>query len=87
MNKVLLVCILSVFAALLQTATAGEIRCQGHIFEDDQPQPPTKNEIRAKCGNPDVENADKWVFNRAGKKPKMLHFNDAGELVSIRQGD
>jgi len=86
MKKGLIISLLGILGVVSQSVTAGSIRCQGHLFEDDQTNPPQKDEVRAKCGKPDEENANKLIYKRAGQVPLVLYFNDAGKLENIREG-
>lgn len=85
--KTIVMAAMLVFPLVSSLSTmAGSIKCQGKIFEDGQIKPATKNEIRAKCGNPDEERHNDWVYKDYGENPRVLHFNDAGELESIQEG-
>jgi len=86
MKKVVIISLFGLLGTLSQSLIAGSIRCQGHLFEDGQTNPPHKDEVRAKCGKPDEENANKLIYKRVGEMPLVLYFNDAGKLETIREG-
>jgi hypothetical protein len=65
---------------------AGSISCSGHTFEDGMQtlNPPHRDEIIAKCGDPDSKGRATLEYKQpGGESVKVLHFNSADELVFI----
>ena len=81
----------SVFIAFMLLAisagsvTAGSIRCQGDLIQDDQIKPVTEAQVREKCGKPVAEEYRVLTYKTEGNASSILRFNDAGELESITE--
>jgi hypothetical protein len=81
---------LRITAVLLMTlgagsVTAGSIRCQGEIIQDDQIKPLSEAQVREKCGKPAAEDFRVLTYKTQANVSKVLRFNDAGELESITE--
>lgn len=70
---------------LSQTAFAGSIRCQGHLFQDDQVHPVLMSEVLDKCGEPKRREGNVLVYDQPGGTQSSLQFNDAGELETVEE--
>jgi hypothetical protein len=40
-------------------------------------------EVLKKCGKPTERYGNTWIYVRSGKPPRVLRFNDAGQLETI----
>ena len=67
------------------SVTAGSIRCQGDLIQDDQIKPVTEAQVREKCGKPVAEEYRVLTYKTEGNASSILRFNDAGELESITE--
>ena len=67
-----------------QPLSAGTIRCSGTIIQDGGRSGPGKYEVLKKCGEPAFRQGNTWVYERGGGRRKVVRFNDAGLLISIR---
>jgi hypothetical protein len=65
--------------------TAGSIRCQGELIQDDQINPMTEAQVREKCGKPVAEEYHVLTYKTEANVESVLRFNDAGELESITE--
>jgi len=79
------ICLVVLISGLSQTAFAGSIRCQGHLFQDDQVHPVSMNEILDKCGEPKRREGNVLVYDQPGGAQSRLQFNDAGELENVEE--
>ena len=68
-----------------QSASAGFIRCGGHVIEDSGRSGPGKYEVLKKCGQPTAQFGNTWVYERGGSK-KIIQFHDSGRVSSIQDG-
>ena len=67
------------------SVTAGSIRCQGELIQDDQIKPMTEAQVREKCGKPAAEDFRVLTYKTEANASRVLRFNDAGELESITE--
>ena len=67
---------------LSQTATAGSMRCGGHIIETGMRNGDGQYEVLRKCGEPKARNGNTWIYERGGKTT-VVQFNDSGQISSI----
>ena len=65
--------------------TAGSIRCEGELIQDDQINPMTEVQVREKCGKPAAEEYRVLTYKTEANVSSVLRFNDAGELESITE--
>jgi hypothetical protein len=74
---------LLMFAAVAQ---GGMIRCGEQIFQDGMEDPPTRPEVLDICGKPFAQSYGTLEYkDPGGETVKVLHFDDAGELVFISE--
>jgi len=67
------------------SVTAGSIRCEGELLQDDQIKPVTETMVREKCGKPVAEEYHVLTYKTEANVSKVLRFNDAGQLESITE--
>ncbi len=67
------------------SVTAGSIRCQGDLIQDDQAKPVSEAQVREKCGKPATEKYRILTYKTEVNASAILRFNDAGELESITE--
>jgi len=79
------ICLVVMVSGLSQTTFAGSIRCQGHLFQDDQVHPVLMSEVLDKCGEPKRREGNVLVYDQSGGVQSRLHFNDAGELENVEE--
>ena len=69
--------------ALSGPASATYLRCGGKLIEGGGRNGPGMYEVLKKCGKPTERYGNTWVYVRSGKPPRILRFNDAGQLETI----
>ena len=85
-RTVLLIAVMTVGSLLLvESASAGYIRCGGHIIQDGLDNGHTKYEVLKKCGEPTERHGHTWIYHKRGSLKKTVRFKADGSLQSIRQ--
>jgi hypothetical protein len=81
--RVLLV--FSLCLGLGSTALADTMECYNGILDTAEIDPPTKDVVRRRCGEPDTERNQgyEWVY-RKSEFVYILRFDDDGELLDIQ---
>lgn len=70
---------------LAETASAGYMRCKGHIIEDGLNNTYTMYEVLKKCGEPTERYGNTWIYAGSSKFTRTLRFRSDGRLLSIRK--
>jgi len=66
-------------------ASADTMICGSHIIKDGQRSGPTKYEVLKKCGEPNEQGWDRWIYDKPGQPTYILKFNANGILNTIRR--
>ena len=68
------------------TASADTMECYNGILDTAEVDPPTKQKVRQRCGEPDEErdNGYEWVYHN-NEFRYILRFDDNGELFDIQR--
>ncbi len=66
------------------SAATGAIRCGNHMIFDGGRNGPGKYEVVKMCGEPTERIGNTWIYDRPGRGKQILRFDDAGQLLSIR---
>ena len=75
-----LAAVLGMFA--VNSAQAGSISCGVHVIRDTDRSSVTKSEVLKKCGKPEIQDADSWIYKRGGRVTEVRFVN--GKVNSIR---
>jgi len=71
------------------SADAGEIKCGDVVLVDHDPavnaEMVAESYVLEKCGEPMFKAAGKWLYERPEGVTKVLHFNDDGKMVTIKE--
>jgi hypothetical protein len=70
------------------TARADTMECYNGILDTAAPEPPTKDTVRQRCGEPDAETDQgyQWIY-RKQEYSYVLRFNGEDELLDIQKKD
>lgn len=73
-------------AAALSSAYADTMECGGGIIDSAESDPPGREEVRRKCGDPDAiyEEGYRWVYQRP-QWVYILQFDNRGDLMMIQR--
>ncbi len=68
---------------LIETASAGSMRCGSHIISTGGLHGPGKYEVLKKCGEPTVRSGDTWIYDKPGGVKYVVVFDASGYLARI----
>lgn len=71
-----------ILALSSQSVLAANMDCEGGIIEDDLIQPATMGQVQEKCGNPDRQEGNVWVYNMENMTYR-LQFDSNGNMQSL----
>lgn len=69
---------------LVESASAGYMRCGRHLLDDTAAPPIGKYEVLKKCGEPTDRFGNTWIYERSGGTRRVLHFTGTGRLRRIK---
>ena len=63
-------------------AQAGSISCGVYIIKDGDRSSATKSEVLKKCGKPNSQDGNSWIYRRGGRVTEVRFLD--GKVQSIR---